>query len=374
MKKESRSKLTGLLRENPILAKRVKALTSFASQINASEYHVTNACNIRCEGCWFFEKGHDQMTKEETDLLKLEAFLDNEVMERKINNALLIGGEPTLFPKRVEKFLERFKYITLSSNGLKKVSVAGMENVAIAITLFGAGPIDDQLRAIKPNGKRFSGLLTTALGHYYQDSRAGFVMALSEGSEQYLDETVKRIADNGNRVVFNFYSQFGTDDPTHLPKKERILEAALAVKQRYPDAVISHPYYIKTMIEGRTSWGEFGYDTCPSISVDYAGHTNRLANGNRYLPKFNAWAADLSTVKFCCTSGDCSSCRDSQAMSSWLLVSMEHFLDSAESLKTWVELCESYWSQFIWSPFHPDNLSSETKKAQYVPLVDLEPV
>jgi len=372
MKKGSRLKLTKLLKENAMLATRVKALISFASQINASEYHVTNACNIRCEGCWFFEKGHDKMTKEETSLLKLEAFLDSEVAERKINNALLIGGEPTLFPQRLEKFLERFKYITISSNGLKKIPVSGMENVAIAITLFGAGPIDDQLRAIKPNGKRFSGLLTTALGHYYQDSRAGFVLALSEGCEPYLEETVKRIADNGNRVVFNFYSQYGTDDPTYLSKKESVLDAALQVKQRYPETVVSHPYYIKTLIEGRTSWGEFGYDTCPSISVDYAGHSDRLINGNRYLPKFNAWAADLSTVKFCCTSGDCSSCRDSQAMSSWLLVSMEHFLDSAESLKTWVEISESYWSQFIWSPFHPSNVSSAIKReSSHIPCVEV---
>ena len=36
------------------------------------------------------------------------------------------------------------------------------------------------------------------------------------------------------------------------------------------------------------------------------------------LPKFNAWAADFKTVNFCCTSGHCEDCRDSQAVFSWL--------------------------------------------------------
>ena len=70
------------------------------------------------------------------------------------------------------------------------------------------------------------------------------------------------------------------------------------------------------------------------------------------LPFFNTWAADKSTVKFCCTSGHCTGCRDSQAVFSWLLVNRDQFLDSAGSLLTWVELAESYWKQFIWSPYH----------------------
>ena len=28
-----------------------------------TEYHLTNACNIRCQGCWFFEFGHDKKTR-----------------------------------------------------------------------------------------------------------------------------------------------------------------------------------------------------------------------------------------------------------------------------------------------------------------------
>ena len=77
-----------------------------------------------------------------------------------------------------------------------------------------------------------------------------------------------------------------------------------------------------------------------------------MLNGNPILPVFNTWSADLQTVKFCCTSGHCDGCRDSQAVFSWLLVSLERFLESRDSLRTWVEIAESYWSQFYWSPYH----------------------
>ena len=66
---------------------------------------------------------------------------------------------------------------------------------------------------------------------------------------------------------------------------------------------------------------------------------------------FNVYGADLETVQFCCTSGHCDGCRDSQAVHTWLLVSIRHFLNSRERLATWIELAETYWRQFIWSPY-----------------------
>jgi hypothetical protein len=82
-----------------------------------------------------------------------------------------------------------------------------------------------------------------------------------------------------------------------------------------------------------------------------------LRNGKPSLPLFNTYSADLKTLNFCCTSGHCSGCRDSQAVSSWLLVSARDFMVSKAALETWVGFAESYWSQFIWSPYRqPSNV------------------
>ncbi len=333
------------------LLRRFQAVRSFARSVRPSEYHVTNACNLRCQGCWFFTFEYDKQTKDETDLARLKAFIQRE-RARHINAALLIGGEPTLVPDRVMAFVEAMEYVTISTNGLCPLPRAGFERVSVGITLFGGGRLDDELRAIRPGGQTFTGLFDAALRHYRHDPRAIFNVAITGRGLDHIEPTVRRIRDNGNRVTFNFYSEYHTDDPLRGSHDGRLLDEALQVREAYPDTVVAHPYYLRALITGRTDFGNFGYDVCPSISWDHPGHAVRRANGNPTLPLFNAYAADLETLQYCCTSGHCAGCRDSQAIQSWLLVSLRQFLHSKQGLQTWVELAENYWRQFVWSPYH----------------------
>ncbi len=328
-------------------------LRELSAKVRVSEYLITNACNIRCEGCWFFQHDFDKRTKEVHRIDSVREFVRRE-RERGITAALIIGGEPTLFPEKVAAFVENLDYVSVSTNGLKKLPVAGFENIAVLITLFGGGRLDDKLRAIRPNGKRFTGLFQMALENYRNDPRAFFIYAITEDGVDFIEETVRRIGDNGNRVNFNFYSKYHTSEPLRMESAKRLIDEALRVKSLYPDVLASHPYYIRTIITGDTHWGRFGYDVCPSISVDHPDHKARLANGNPVLPRFNAFAADFETVNFCCTSGHCQDCRDSQAIFSWLMISMGKFRDSEEHMKTWIELAESYWCQFYWASFLRD--------------------
>lgn len=106
---------------------------------------------------------------------------------------------------------------------------------------------------------------------------------------------------------------------------------------------------METMITGRSHWADFGYEVCATISVDHPAHRERLANGHPVLPGFDAWVVDLETINFCCTSGHCDGCRDSQAVFSWLLVNMPRFRRNKQLLTTWIEIAESFWDQFIWT-------------------------
>ena len=311
---------------------------------------MTNACNIRCKGCWFFENEFEKKTRENKSLEKLEEFVLKE-KARGINNSILIGGEPSLFLKRIEKYVEHMEYVTLSTNGLVKIPVQGLENVQVFISLFGGGPLDDELRAIKPTGAKFKGLFEKSLGHYKNDNRATYVYAITERGIDYIEDTVRKIENNGNNVTFNFYSQYDESDPLYINNLNHIKEELLRVQEKYSETVLSTPYYIDAMLTGKSHWGSFSYDTCPSLSVDNPEHKARLVNGNRVLPLFNTYAPDLKTVLFCCTSGNCEDCRDSQAVYSWLLVSVKEFMDSNEHMRDWVELAESYWKQHVWSPF-----------------------
>src|SRR5512137_246132 len=86
--------------------------------IRSSIYDVTNKCNLRCKGCFFFSSDEDQVAAEEQDLGRWEAFIDQEV-SRGVNLAILIGGEPMLRPDRVEAFHRRLPTFC-ATNGLIK--------------------------------------------------------------------------------------------------------------------------------------------------------------------------------------------------------------------------------------------------------------
>jgi hypothetical protein len=358
-----RDALAALTAADHELAVRLKKVRNFAASIRVSEYHLTNACNIRCEGCWFFEFGHDKKTKEVKSLAELEAFIESE-KARRITAALLIGGEPTLVPERIRAFSRRLKYVSISSNGLKKLPYdEDFANVQIFLTLFGGGKLDDELRAIKPGGKRFTGLFEEMLQNYYRDPRACFVLAITERGLDMIEPTVRRVAENGNQMTFNFYSQYGSGHPIRIQHEALLLEEALRVKAAYPDIVTSSPAHIRGLITGKSDWGTFGYHSCPSISTDHPAHKDRLQNGNPSLPFFNTYNADFKTVEFCCTSGHCGDCRDSQAVFSWLMVNLDRSLSSRESLLEWLETAEAYWRQFIWSPYHPAHRAPEMDRA-----------
>ena len=317
-------------------------------RIRISEYKVTNACNLRCKGCWFFEYELDKKTRDANDPGSLDAFLRRE-RARGVNTALVIGGEPSLFPERIAAFVEHMDHVTIGTNGLKRLPVAGFERVAVGIALFGGARLDDELRAIRPGGKRFAGLFETSLQNYRDDPRAFYLYAVTEDGADQIEETVKRIEDNGNRLNFGFYSKYGDRDPLRIENGERLLHEALRVKDRYPETVLSHPYYIETMVTGRSHWAEFGYDVCTTISVDHPAHAGRLANGNPVLPGFKAWAPDLETTNFCCTSGHCDGCRDTHAVFSWLLANVSRFRHSRELLEAWIGIAESFWGQYVWA-------------------------
>ncbi|MFB6614548.1 radical SAM protein [Streptomyces sp. NPDC085524] len=349
---EIRARVAGIIAKEPELGARLDALRSFGRQVRNTEIHLTGACNIRCDGCWFFAHDFDSAVTDERDLAKVRGFVER-LKSDGVTSALLIGGEPTLVPDKIRPFVELLDYVTISTNGLLALPREGFEDVAIAVSVFGGGPLDDRLRAIHPNGRRFSGLIDTALANYRDDPRATFIYALTEPGAGYIEETVRKMADNGNLVSFNFYSEYGGDHPLKALEGRKLLDEALRVKELFPRAVVNDPYYIEALITGRSHGRDFGYDVCPSISVDHKAHAERIANGNPVLPGFNAWGADLETVQFCCTSGHCGDCRDSQAVHSWLLMSMHEFLESPDALRTWLGVSEGYWRQWSWSPYSP---------------------
>ena len=346
-----RDRIAALTADDPELAIRFAGLREYSHGIRTTVVFATTACNIRCRGCWYYGHDLDKGVTEVTDPKRIEAFAA-DLARQGTSHVLLIGGEPTLVPERVSAYASHVEHVTVTTNGLRALPREGFENVNVAVSVFGGGPLDDELRGIRPNGSRMTGLFERALENYRDDPRAVFIYALAEDGIGHIADTVELIGQNGNQVTFGFYSAYGTGDPVGLAKGQDLLTEALRVREAHAETVVSHPYYIRTLITGRSHWAPFGYDVCATLTTAHPAHADRLANGHPTLPGFAAYQPDLTTLQSCCTSGDCDGCRDSQAVHSWLLVNLHQFLDTSDMLRTWVEIAESFYGQYYWSPYH----------------------
>jgi len=112
--------------------------------IRSSIYDVTNQCNLRCKGCFFFSSGEDKVAAEEMDIKKWEGFIDRE-KERGVNLAILIGGEPTLYLDRTEAFYKRLSTFC-ATNGLIKIPRDRFPDLMLGISLWGDEADEKTLR------------------------------------------------------------------------------------------------------------------------------------------------------------------------------------------------------------------------------------
>lgn len=344
-------------RADESIMQRFRAVAREARTLKKSLYHLTESCKLQgaCKTVndWggITENGMDTSpnAKEAT---ALEKFVEQEA-QRGVNAAVLVGRAAELYPDKVAIFRKHMKKITLHTNGLERLPIDGFEDVTISISLFGGNQGGGPSPFSDTSEKSFIRSLDRNLINYSCDPRAVFIYTISEASVPYMEETIKRISQHGLRVFLNYSVEYSNHGPQEKVAEQFMLETALELKERYPDVVVGHPYLIRALITGKSHWGTFSYQSCPSISQDHHGNTQRIANGNHFLPKFNAWPADRSYPNLCYASGICNKCRDSQAIGSWLLVNVCKFMTIENGIQLWTEIAEAYFSQFIWSQYHP---------------------
>ena len=313
------------------------------SQLNmrSSIYDVTNQCNLRCKGCFFFSSGEDKVAAEETDPAKWGAFVDAE-MERGVNLAILIGGEPTLFLDRVEQFYTRMPTYC-ATNGLIKVPRDRFPDMMVGISLW--GDEDDE--------KILRGKSTFAISskNYQGDPYTYYLYTVTPKQIGRTGRVIRRIRDAGLKVHLQLLSNdegvngFSWQDAELADlcaEMDDMLDA-------YPETVISSKYYHKVITSGQMLGRRFGWHECPSVTEAMDTRDPRP----RRLIRFIRWASDLETMHRCCTSAtrDCSTCKDGAAHMSWIMVNKRAHMQSAEDLQNWIEVYEMFAKLYKFLPW-----------------------
>ena len=309
--------------------------------IRSSIYDVTNRCNLRCKGCFFFSSGEHKAAEEEMDITRWEAFIDKE-KARGVNLAILIGGEPTLCLDRVEAFYRRLPTFC-ATNGIIKVPRDRFPDMMIGISLWG----DEEDEKVLRGKDAFS----ISSRNYAGDPCTYYLYTITPKQLGKTDRIIRKIRDAGLKVHMQLLSNDeGVDgfhwQPEELTQIRAEMDEAL---DRYPETVISSRYYHEIITTGKMLGRDFGWMECPSVTDPL----DRRDPKPRRLVNFIRWASDLKTMHRCCTSEtrDCSTCKDGAAHMSWVMVNKRAHMRSTQDLQNWIEVYEMFAKLYQFIPW-----------------------
>jgi organic radical activating enzyme len=309
--------------------------------IRSSIYDVTNRCNLRCKGCFFFSSGEHEAAKEEMDITRWEAFVDKE-KARGVNLAILIGGEPTLCMDRVEAFYMRLPTFC-ATNGLIKVPRDRFPDMMLGISLWGDEADEKVLR-----GKD---AFSISSENYAGDPHAYYLYTITPKQLGKTERIINKIRNAGLKVHMQLLSNDEGVDGFHWQSEElaQIRCEMDDVLDRYPDTVISSKYYHEIITTGKMLGRPFGWMECPSVTDPLDMRDPKP----RRLTNFIRWASDLNTMHRCCTSEtrDCSTCKDGAAHMSWVMVNKRAHMQSTRDLQNWIEIYEMFAKLYQFIPW-----------------------
>jgi len=309
--------------------------------IRSSIYDVTNQCNLRCKGCFFFSSNEDKAAAEEKDIIKWQAFIERE-KDRGVNLAILIGGEPTLHLDRVEAFYKRLPTFC-ATNGLIKIPRDRFPDMMLGISLWGDEADEKMLR-----GKD---TFSISSKNYEGDPNVYYLYTLTPKQIGKIERIIVKIRDVGLKVHMQLLSNDeGVDGFNWQPEQLEVLRTEMDdMLDNYPDTLISSKYYHEIITSGKMLGRTFGWDECPSVTQPL---DHRDPQPKRLI-EFIRWASDLNTMHRCCTSEtrDCSSCKDGAAHMSWVMVNKRAHIRTTLDLQNWIEVYEMFAKLYQFIPW-----------------------
>ena len=309
--------------------------------IRSSIYDVTNRCNLRCKGCFFFSSGEDKAAVEEMDVKKWEKFIARE-KQRGVNLAILIGGEPTLCLDRVEAFYKQLPTFC-ATNVIIKVPRDRFPDMMVGISLWGDEEAENLLR-----GKDTFAISSK---NYEGDPYTYYLYTITPKQIGKTERIIKKIKDVGLKVHMQLLSNDeGVDGFFWKPEELKNLCSEMDdMLDKYPDTLISSKYYHEIITTGKMLGRKFGWMECPSVSQPL----DKRKPGPKRLIEFVRWASDLETMHRCCTSEtrNCSTCKDGAAHMSWVMVNKRAHIRTPKDLQNWIEVYEMFAKLYQFIPW-----------------------
>lgn len=300
--------------------------------LRESTYDMTSRCNLRCEGCYYYQ-GDKQHTEDETDPEAWRRLLEAE-KERGITFVVLAGAEPGLVPDLCRVCHEVIPLGCIASNGLRPFPDDIRYRVHISV--WG----DDE------ESRRFRGrpCLERQLSCFDGDERAIFVYTFTRRNIDQVDSEAERIADRGGRLTFNVFS------PTEGYEGELKMDAGsfhrchdkmLEMLDRYPESVLYSRYNAEVHTDPERSLHRRFKCPYPRVNPD-----TKLGLGR----SFRQYRSDLSwdrSAACCVPDTDCDECRHYASGSAIVTARMAQHVDSELEFCKWLDYVDTYLAVWV---------------------------
>jgi hypothetical protein len=304
-------------------------------------YEISQRCNLKCEGCYYFENQSRQPVHEERSLAAWEEFFAAE-SERGVSMAYFLGAEAALEPERLMAASGYFPHGNIGCNGTIRVDPAIPYRVAVSVW-GGDDASDRKLRGASVFRKVFQ--------NYRGDPRALIHYTLSRWNLGGVRTMAEMCRDNGVKLTFNIWSPTRTfleklrahsanddgffrvsqPDDTPLLSGAGLEDARRTVSSamdEFPDTIVYSRAY--------NDWStrpEPLHEVDPATGI--AMHC-----GSRVIGPMRYYGPDLKPMHIkCCTPDiDCTDCRIVSGGWSGKLQLTERDVGSASTFSDWLEM------------------------------------
>ena len=300
--------------------------------LRESTYDMSNRCNIRCEGCYYFT-GEKQFADENSDKKSWRKLLESE-KKRGITFVVLAGAEPSLVPELCQVCYEVIPLGTIASNGLKPVPKE--IDYQIHISVWGNDQTSHTIR-------KAPDMLVRQMANYKDDSRAVFVYTFTPVNIDEARQVTRMLADNGQKITFNMFSS-PVGYKGHLRHSSKTLEKTRLVMSEllseYPQTVLFSSYNIVAHTN------ELGLHDLFSCSYPRMNPSTDIGLGR----SFRQYRTDLQwdrDAACCVPDTDCDDCRHYAAGSAIVTARMYRHAIDPVTFSAWLDYVDTYLAVWV---------------------------
>jgi MoaA/NifB/PqqE/SkfB family radical SAM enzyme len=300
--------------------------------LRESTYDMSNRCNIRCEGCYYFV-GEKQFADENNSQADWQKLLESE-KERGITFVVLAGAEPSLVPELCAVCYGVIPLGAIATNGLKLISRE--IDYRIHISVWGNDETSQVIR-------KAPDMLVRQMVNYKDDPRAIFVYTFTPFNIDEAREVTRLLADNGQQITFNMFSApVGYQgDLRHTPETlQKTREVMAELLAEYPQTVIFSTYNIIAHT------GEKGLHDLFSCTYPRMNPSTDIGLGR----SFRQYRTDLQwdrDAACCVPDTDCSDCRHYAAGSAVVTARMYRHATDPVTFSAWLDYVDTYLAVWV---------------------------